>query len=395
MGRFADTTFAFTPRTNVRDRIDVEIGDSKQAEFFPQVKVSRFDNEANIPFRLLQTEQTTDVRRLAEKVRWRTEKMFADFHEVDAQDGLPEGGTEFNITHLVKPDRPYLDFSLNPKDVVFYRQDALTAEQKAFGLVQNEEKIGSYTAYFATPRTNYVDGKLYKTGKIGEFSPSLVTDAKGRTAWTSLKIKDGILRVSLPQDFIDQAEYPLAHAAGLTFGYTTAGSSGYVNNADTIVYQPDTPASAGTIDSYSFYTESPRFGFQNPPCRMAVYNSAGTTKIEDVAEFTTGTFGPGWYTENSTAHAAITATTYNICLWSGVGGGGVGVFIAFDSGSQTKYDSETYGTLTSWPATLSNNSLGVILSMYVTYTGASGHPTMRRFGGVPGMGKGQSFGRSW
>ena len=27
--------------------------------------------------------------------------------------------------------------------------------------------------------------------------------------------------------------------------------------------------------------------------------------------------------------------------------------------------------------------------------GAAGQPTMRRFGGVPGMGRGQSFGRSW
>lgn len=31
----------------------------------------------------------------------------------------------------------------------------------------------------------------------------------------------------------------------------------------------------------------------------------------------------------------------------------------------------------------------------VDYTDPSGHPAMRRFGGVPGMGQGQSFGRSW
>ena len=35
------------------------------------------------------------------------------------------------------------------------------------------------------------------------------------------------------------------------------------------------------------------------------------------------------------------------------------------------------------------------LDIVYTAGGAAGQPTMRRFGGVPGMGQGQSFGRSW
>jgi hypothetical protein len=55
--QITDNTFSFIPKDNPKDRIDVEIGDSKQPNtFYPQVKIARWDNECNVSIRLKDNE---------------------------------------------------------------------------------------------------------------------------------------------------------------------------------------------------------------------------------------------------------------------------------------------------------------------------------------------------
>jgi hypothetical protein len=54
---FKDNTYSTKPKDDPKDRIEVEIGDSKQvSDFLPQVKVMRWDNEVNLSLRLISDE---------------------------------------------------------------------------------------------------------------------------------------------------------------------------------------------------------------------------------------------------------------------------------------------------------------------------------------------------
>ena len=48
-----DEFIAITPKDDPKDKIEVELGDSKDStKFHPQVKLMRWDNEVNASFRL-------------------------------------------------------------------------------------------------------------------------------------------------------------------------------------------------------------------------------------------------------------------------------------------------------------------------------------------------------
>lgn len=60
-----NNSFRLTAKSDPKDRITVEIGDVKQAEFYPQVKIGRWgnsenDNEVNCSIRLKDTEIETE-----------------------------------------------------------------------------------------------------------------------------------------------------------------------------------------------------------------------------------------------------------------------------------------------------------------------------------------------
>ena len=46
-------TYLTIVKDNPRDKLEIEIGDSKQKDFLPQLKIKRWDNEVNASFRLL------------------------------------------------------------------------------------------------------------------------------------------------------------------------------------------------------------------------------------------------------------------------------------------------------------------------------------------------------
>jgi len=45
-----NNTYFAEPKDDPKDKISVEIGDSKQKDFYPQLKVMRWDNEVNFWF---------------------------------------------------------------------------------------------------------------------------------------------------------------------------------------------------------------------------------------------------------------------------------------------------------------------------------------------------------
>jgi len=47
-----NTKYTATPKDDVKDCIQIEIGDFKQVDFYPQAKIIRWDDEVNVSLRL-------------------------------------------------------------------------------------------------------------------------------------------------------------------------------------------------------------------------------------------------------------------------------------------------------------------------------------------------------
>ena len=92
IGDFDELTnsYKLVPKDDPTDRLEVEIGDSKQPDFKPQVKIMRWDNEVNASFRLLDDEPkqlTTE----GEKIKLIGAKKEVHLYDIAPCEEHPEG----------------------------------------------------------------------------------------------------------------------------------------------------------------------------------------------------------------------------------------------------------------------------------------------------------------
>ena len=208
-------SYNYIPKDDPKDRVEVEVGDSMDSsQFFPQVKIKRWDNEVNLSYRLNYANIPGNISYSSDgnTITWKKGQYEAHFYHV-ADGG---GAFEFDITIPKKPPINYLEFTLNDKDVEYFYQPELTQEEIEQGASRPDEVVGSYAIYAKTPKTNWTGGKEYKCGKVGHIFRPQIFDANNNSTWGELNITNGILRVTIPQDFLDNAVYPVRHAAGLT-----------------------------------------------------------------------------------------------------------------------------------------------------------------------------------
>lgn len=356
---FVDKNTAFVvEKYNPKDLVEKEIGDSKTPDkFIPQQKVMRWDNEVNFSVRLVHDEKTPDVVIEGDSVVWRGEKVEAKFYDVFNEEH-PEGAGEFEIILKEKPTTNVVEFSLNTKGLDFFYQPALTPEEVAEGSERPENVIGSYAVYASEQKTNWVGGKEYKCGKVGHIYRPKIIDSIGTEVWGDLHIENGILSVTIPQDFLDKAVYPVRHAAGLTFGYTSVGATSS-ESSNNIVGASGSPASSGTVTKMSVYYKTVFATKYN----TAIYTSTPTLLASGTEE--TSETVNAW--NDLVLSASVTGgASYYVVAWANTGGAAV----AGDTGSSGQvFQSATYSA--SWP-TLTGTSSTVIKSVYATYTASGG-----------------------
>ena len=219
--QFLNNAFSQVAKDNPKDKIEVIVGDDKQPDFKPQVKIQRWDNECNVSLRLVDDEPKTPTT-VDNKIELIGEKKEVHFYDIQNEE-YPEGATEFEVILKEKPLSNVVEFTLVDKDVEYFYQPALTKKEIDEGVVRPENVANSYAVYAKTPKTNYVGGKEYKVGKIGHIYRPKIIDAKGIEVWGDLRIENGVLSVTIPQDFLDNAIYPVI--VDPTFGYTSVGAS--------------------------------------------------------------------------------------------------------------------------------------------------------------------------
>jgi len=215
-----NNTYMATPKKD----IEVEVGDIKQKDFYPQVKLKKWDNEVNFSARLI-----TDVKQKPSKKEDTISTDNIRFYNLDDSDEFPEGGYEFDVLLKSKPDTNIMTFSIQTKGLRFVYQGELTEEDIKLGAVRPDNIIGSYAVYYDGNPINVEGGKEYKAGKAFHIYRPKIKDANNNWTWGELSIDtaNNLLTVTIPQEFLDMATYPVSHAAGLTVGYTTAGASNF------------------------------------------------------------------------------------------------------------------------------------------------------------------------
>jgi hypothetical protein len=113
------TTFIYPDKSFA----EVEVGDRKQSDFFPQVKIKRWDNECNFSARLKTEHKNPKVVEEGKKIKWKDGDVEAHFYELDADgEQLEEGGLEFEVVYHKKPKSNKVEFTIQSKGLDFFLQ---------------------------------------------------------------------------------------------------------------------------------------------------------------------------------------------------------------------------------------------------------------------------------
>ena len=171
-----------------------------------------------------------------------------------------------------------------------------------------ENVVGSYAVYHATKSGHVIGQTNYATGKAFHIYRPLARDSAGNTTWCDLSIDEakGLLTVTVPQEFLDKAVYPVT--VDPTFGYTTIGAS-YVSFGSQIRGSVFTILEAGTAENITVYwcnTAASQFYVKS-----AIYLHSDSSKVGETAEVYYGTsVSAGWYTYTfSTPKPSLNANT--------------------------------------------------------------------------------------
>lgn len=357
-----------------KDRIEVEIGDSKDgAKYFPQAKIMRWDNEVNFSLRYKDEETgREDVTIDNDRFEWvRGDK---EVHIYDKAEVGEAGGLEFEVILHKKPDSNVLEFTLETKGLDFFYQPEITDEEaqpladyesisleEAKRKIRPENILGSYAVYHSEKNGNYSDVE-YKTGKFCHVYRPKIIDNNGDWVWGELEIKNSKLTVTISQEFLDNAIYPIL--VDPTFGYDTLGSSSAFSN-DSDVYGSKFTGAAGEVTKITAGVE----GVFGPPtgyvkCLIIDESSLNIITNGTSDAVNTGTDGtPAFNDFTFSSNPAVTATDYVL--------GAIAEYyfiIAYDSGDTDQGyvdSSNSYSSPANLGSATNNNNK---YSIYATYT---------------------------
>jgi len=196
-----DTDWEVLNGTTIRshDReFDTEIGDAMQPDFYPQVKLKRWDNKFNFSIRPVLPDFVTT------RLEIEGNKISASIAGYEFNFWF-DGGPQFEIVIPSRPPRNYIDFTVNTKLVVLNHQPPLTQQEVRDGNVKRPDKVVNSIAIYAVKRNN-----AYKNGKMCHLYRPLVTDAALNEFWGDWEVIDNNnIRLSVANKTLNSAIYPI------------------------------------------------------------------------------------------------------------------------------------------------------------------------------------------
>jgi hypothetical protein len=360
---------------SVADEVLVEVGDVKQPDFYPQAKLICWENESNFSLRYAaDIAGATAGMDEQGRVVW-TAADGTEVHVYADPDPSMGQGLELEVVYQNKPASNVVGFTIQHKEVEFLYQPPLTAEEIERGARRPENVIGSYAVYHASKT-----GNAYQSGKMFHIYRPKAVASDGEGVWCELNIDPiaNTLTVTVPQDFLDSAAYPVT--VDPTFGYTTAGaSSQYLSSMESGVFQTVNYYAAATastvISNMQAYLNPPNSSTRakgtlyegtTPPSALIAAGAGDSTPLST---------GAGWKTLDFTTSppSVVSGSSYRL----GVLGDTDGLLAYYDSGSApnaANFNSTgvNFTVPEPWPST-GNHNLGRF-SIYVNYTTASTVP---------------------
>ena len=367
----------------------VEIGDVKSDEFRSQVKILRWDNECNFSVRHIDDAPDVPVVTVEnEQIKAVKAKTECHFYKSSVNDGKIEA-YEFEVVLKEKPQSNKVQFSITTKALRFLYQPPLSeiweiGQRGAAEITDTEVKdadgrvicrcpenvVGSYAVYHDSKVGDYSlrGGKNYRAGKAFHIYRPKIIDANGVEVWGTLNIdiEASLLIIGIPQEFLDNATYPVI--VDPTFGYTSVGAEKYAyTKGDTIVGTKSTLSEEGDISKLTAHSvEDFATWDAGEKAKCGMFNSSGNYLSEETEELT-GAKSPGWHDFNFSSAVNLSAADYLLCAWSE---DYIEWACDFDIGAGHAKDSSGQ-TYPAWPASIDHSDY-TIISIYATYTAGGG-----------------------
>ncbi len=337
----------------------------------PEVKIKKWGDEAYIKIKFNDFDKKVKPRQEGEKLKWKGKDMEVHVYPLEPTEQMTQGGFEFEIIFKKKPSTNEIVFDIETQGLSFYYQPELTQQEIDDGFFRPDNVIRSYAVYHEAKSGNYeaLNGKNYKAGKAYHIYRPKIIDSNNWGVWGELNIdkQTNKLTVTIPQNFIDNAIYPIEHVAGLLFGNDSLGGSITGGWQYRLVAQKDAPAESGDVSTIDAGISDTGSG----AALCGIYNSTGSTLIDgqETGELT-NIGSKDFYTFTFSTQPSITASTdYLITVY-----GGAAIEFAYDSGSGMYH--QYIGSYNStMPSSWTPGSIGLIYSIYATYTPAAAEAT--------------------
>lgn len=358
-----NNTFKSVSKNNPKDKIEVEIGDSKQPDFKPQFKFIRWDNEVNFSLRAEEHPQATIETDKDGKIKYITPEY--EVHQYDKPGASEDGGFEFEWVLPKKPSSNVLIATIQTKGLNFFYQPPLTQQEIDEGVVRPDNVVGSYAAYHSTKGgVNHADGMKYKVGKAFHIYRPKVTDVNGVEIWGELNVDEskGELTVTIDQTWLDNAVYPVV--VDPTFGYTSIGGTS-ASSSQAVACKFTAPGENGDISTISVYS-STASGTQAEGA--AIYSdsagSASAKLVEDSGN-ATATTTPAWL-DITVTYSFTAGVVYWLARFAN------SVLYYYDTGSTNQQNRKT-ATFETWPDPFAASAVADrVVSIYATYAASGG-----------------------
>ncbi|MCK5604446.1 right-handed parallel beta-helix repeat-containing protein [Candidatus Pacearchaeota archaeon] len=240
---------------------------------------------------------------------------------------------EWDMIFYSMPDTNVFTYEIESEGLVFtYQNEADLApldtvwEEEEFylvgGSVMDSEYIGSYLIE-STKRSSFQnsDGPNYGSGIIGYIYPPKAWNSKGDTAVCSLFIDQSLLKVIVPQDFLDGSKEALPITIDPEWGFNNDGSATlgeYFGTSRGIQYTTDQV----TVPSDSIYTVTKLWyrgdglDFSAWNVEMSIYDVNGSNHPQNKISQTTitGAFGGSITWESATVSIPLFPGTYTLAV---------------------------------------------------------------------------------
>jgi len=397
MNKVDKTTWKDTINDNEFERFIIEVGDSKQSnKFYPQVKLLKWvekdgiTNECNFSVRAIDDETGTFIpHKVGKKIKLVKNKREYHFYDIPKEKEHPEGGYEFEVILKEKPKTNVIEMSIESKGLKFYYQPELEdsevqemAEREHITLLEAKRKcrpenvVGSYAVYHESKAGDYskMGKKNYRAGKAFHIYRPKIIDSVGKEVWGELNIKKGILSVTISQEFLDNAVYPVRHAAGLTFGYETIGEYAKYDSVNKMIGSFFTPSSSGTITNIKHYSSGYSHNFTyDGNLKTIIVEATGKTIISNGVSSPVDMDSKDWYTFTFVTSPTITGNTEYILSIIADTTDERSYFDTGSTGDGIEDSSNSYSSPTNPTDAVDGNK---IYSIYATYTAGASAPTV-------------------